>query len=446
MRPGPTKYTTVGEAMVAYQVTGNGPVDVVYMLGVGSNFEQWWDYPPFALMLERLATFGRLILFDRRGSGISDALTPDHLPTWESYADDLRAVLDAAGSKQAVIMAAFDGGPIAMTFAATNPERVRGLILWNSYARAFQDDDYPIGRPQAADNALDQLLTDVWGTEDLTRLLMGDLANDPELLRWHGKLMRGACTPASYARQSAALTAADARDALPLIAAPVLVLSTAGYAIVDSELGRYVAENVRDGRYIELEGASLDLFTRPDADELMDIIEEFCTGVRPAARADRVLASVLFTDIVGSTERAAALGDERWKRLLEQHDRTARDVVRSWRGEVIKTTGDGMLATFDGPGRALLCASDLIRALQVHGVAIRCGVHFGEIELRSGGDVGGIGVHVAARAMGLAGPNEIISTRTVKELSLGSGITFEERGTHTLKGVPEEWQLFEAHR
>jgi class 3 adenylate cyclase len=442
MQPGQTKYTTVDGSMVAYQVTGDGPVDVVYMLGIGSNFEHWWEYPPFARMLERMSTFGRLILFDRRGSGISDALPPEGVSTWESYADDLRAVLDASGSEEAVIMAAFDGGPVAMTFAATNPARVRGLILWNSYARGSVDDDYPIGRPVANEREMSEMLVNVWGTEGLSRFLLGDNAEDPQLLHWHGKLMRGACTPASYARQHAEMSVADARSALPLIVAPVLVLHAADYPVVEAKLGRYVADHVQNGRYHEVPGASLDIFTRPDADEIIDMIEEFCTGMKPSARADRVLSSVLFTDIVASTERAADLGDHRWRQLLEAHDGTASELVRSWRGEVVKTTGDGLLATFDGPGRALRCAIELIPALHRHNLAIRSGVHFGEIERRSGGDVGGIGVHIAARTMALAGPGEIVCTRTVKELALGAGIDFDDRGTHTLKGVPDEWQLF----
>lgn len=441
MRPGQTRYTTVDGSQVAYQTTGEGPVDFVYMLGIGNNFERWWDWPPFAQMLERFATFGRLILFDRRGSGISDALPEDGLSTWESFADDLGAVLDAAGSKEAVLMACFDGGPVALTFAATNPQRVRGLILWNSYARSREDDDYPIGRPHANEAGMNEMLEAIWGTEDLSRYLAGDDATE-DFLYWHTRLMRGACTPGSYSKQNALMTGADARRALPLIQAPVLVLHTSDYPILPAELGRYVADNVADGRFVELPGASLDIFSRPDRHEILDLIEEFATGVRPAARTQRVLASVLFTDIVGSTERAAELGDARWKALLEAHDQAARAVIRSWRGDLIKTTGDGLLATFDGPGRAIQSALELRSRLASDKIAIRAGVHFGEIEKRSDGDISGIGVHVAARAMGIAGVGEVICTRTVKELSLGSGTDFADRGTHRLKGVPDEWHLF----
>jgi class 3 adenylate cyclase len=440
MRPGPVTYTTLDGSQIAYQVTGDGPVDFVYMLGIGTNFDRWWDWPPFAEMLWRFASFGRLILFDRRGSGISDALPAGRLSTWESYADDLRAVLDAAESKSAVVMACFDSGPIAATFAATNPERVRRLIFWNSYARAQEAEGYPIGRPQVDDEAVREILEATWGTEDVTRYLMGDVSD--ELLQWHTKLMHGACTPASYARQTVEISAADARHALPLIEAPTLVLHAEDYIVVPSALGRYVAEHVPNGRYVGFPGWSLDIFNRDDRDEILDLIEEFATGSAPASRAGRVLASVLFTDIVGSTERAAMLGDARWKALLDVHDHTARSVIAAWRGQLIKTTGDGLLATFDGPGRAIQSAIDLKRRLASDNVEIRAGVHFGEIEKRRDGDVGGIAVHVAARAMGKAATGEVICTRTVKELSLGAGVGFDDRGTHTLKGVPDEWQLF----
>jgi class 3 adenylate cyclase len=441
VRPGPIAYTTLDGSQIAYQVTGEGPVDFVYMLGIGSNFDRWWDWPPFAQMLWRFASFGRLILFDRRGSGISDERRAQGLSTWESYADDLRAVLDAAGSESAVLMSCFDSGPIAAIFAATNPGRVRRLIFWNSYARATAADDYAIGVPAADNEDMRALLESIWATEDLTRYLTGG-AQSVDFVDWHTRLMRGACTPASYARQNIEMTAADARHALPLIEAPTLVLHTEDYAVVPSVLGRYIAENVRDGRYVGLPGWSLDIFERDDRDDVLDLIEEFATGAAPAARSERVLASVLFTDIVGSTERAADLGDSRWKALLDIHDDIARSVITAWRGELIKTTGDGLLATFDGPGRAIQSAIDLKARLASTTLDIRAGVHFGEIERRRDGDVGGIAVHIAARVMSASRPGEVMCTRTVKELSLGSGIAFDERGTHTLKGVPDEWQLF----
>ena len=441
IQPGPTRYTTLEGSQIAYQVTGEGDVDFVYMLGIGTNFERWWDWPPFASVLSRIASFSRLILFDRRGSGISDPLISDGVATWESFADDLGAILDAAGSKQVVIFACFDAGPIAITFAATNPDRVRGLILWNSYARGLTDDDYDLALSPGEMDEMTGLLESTWGTEGVSRFLYGEHP-DPELVRWHERLMRGACTPRSYARQAKLISAADARRALPLLQMPVLVLSAADYPMVRPEAGRYVAERVPNGRFLLLPGASLDIFVRPDQDEVLDLIEEFTTGAPPSARADRVLASVLFTDIIGSTVRAAELGDEKWRAVLDEHDRVARTVVESSRGRVVQTFGDGVLATFDGPGRALQAAIDLRERLTARDIPIRAGVHFGEIEIRGDGNVGGIGVHLAARVMSAAKGSDVMCTRTVKELSLGSGITFEDRGVHELKGVPEQWHLF----
>ena len=262
------------------------------------------------------------------------------------------------------------------------------------------------------------------------------------MLRWHTKMQRGACTPASYARQNEWMAAADARRALPLVDAPTLVLHETENQLTPPDLGRYIADNVPAGRFVGLPGTPGDIFTRPDSDEILDMIEEFATGSRPKARTERVLASVLFTDIVRSTERASQMGDSGWTALLDVHDQTSDSVVGSWRGRVVKSTGDGLLATFDGPGRAIQAALELRSRLASHTIDIRAGVHFGEIELRKDGDVGGIGVHIAARIMSAAGSGEVMCTRTVKELSLGSGVDFDDRGLHQLKGVPDEWQLF----
>ncbi len=442
IEPGAVRYTTVGDAMVAYQVTGDGPIDIVYMLGVASNFERWWDFPPFARVLERLTTYGRLILFDRRGSGISDPVPDGRLATWEQYTEDIDAVLDAAGSSQAAIIAAFDGGPVALVYAATRPERVRAVVLWNSYARFTWAPDYEIGTPPEATAAMNEALREIWGTEDLTKLLLPDLAADKEVVRWHTRLLRGAVTPASYARQVDEMTNLDARPFLPLIDAPVMFMNSIEHPLVPADAGRYAAELAKNGQFFGVEGGSLDVYAASNQAEIEDKIEEFITGVAPAKPTERTLASVLFTDIVGSTELAAKLGDARWKDMLEHHDLVTKRAVDAWDGRIVKTTGDGVLATFDGPGRAIRSALEMIEGLRRHGIEIRSGIHFAEIELRRDGDVGGIGVHVAARAMGLAGAGEVLCTRTVKDLSLGSDIRFEDRGAHTLKGVPDTWDLF----
>ena len=435
-------YTSVGDAQIAYQVVGDGPVDFVYMVGVGSNFQLWWNFPPMAAVLERMASFSRLILFDRRGSGISDALPPDNLPTWEEYADDLRAVLDACGSQHAAIFAAFDSGPVALTFGAVSPERVRGLILWNSFARFRRADDYEIGLPGEVADAMIASIEAVWGTRDLARYLLGSHGDDPAAVAWLTTVLRGACTPASYVRQNASLVSIDARPVLPHVPMPVLVFHTAGYQVVPLAMGRYIAETVPDGAFVELPENPMDIWMSNERSQILDRIEEFVTGASPASRADRVLASVLFTDIVDSTTRAADMGDARWKELLETHDRVARGVVERWQGCFVKSTGDGVLATFDGPGRGVMAALELRRALAGLGLVIRAGTHFGEIERRRDGDVGGVGVHIAARVMGLAASGEVACTRTVKELSLGSRVTFTNRGVHRLKGVPDEWAVF----
>ncbi|MHB8467967.1 MAG: alpha/beta fold hydrolase, partial [Acidimicrobiales bacterium] len=357
MRPGATHHVNVGDAQVAYQVTGDGPIDLVYMLGVGTNFQMWWDYPPFATLLERLASFSRLILFDRRGSGISDPVPAEGLATWESFTDDLRAVLDAAASTTATIFACHDAGPVAMTFAATHPDRVANLVLWDSFARISADADYPIGRPLVDTDEMASLLEAGWGTEASARYLYGDDI-DEELLRWHMKVTLGACTPASYARQNIFFMGADARSALDLINVPVLVLHEAECHVVPPELGRFVAENVPDARYVELPGGAIELCNRPDAAVVLDVVEEFVTGVRPPRQSQRVLACVLFTDIVGSTTRAAELGDDHWTTLLYRHDVVSRTAIAARSGILVKTTGDGVLATFDGPGRAIQAAID----------------------------------------------------------------------------------------
>jgi pimeloyl-ACP methyl ester carboxylesterase len=441
MQPGPVQYTTVGDSQVAYQVTGEGGgIDFVYMIGQGSAFELWWDYKPFAKCFERWASLGRLILFDRRGTGFSDRPPIDSLPSWEHFAEDLEAVLDAARSEQAVICAAFDGGPVALTFAATNPHRVRALILFNSFARWYSADDYP-GAPPDSAGVVAESLKDLWGTDALARVIAADEADDPEAIRWLARSLRASHTPNSFVQISRKDFLVDARPALPLIKAPTLVLQRSEYAMSPPDLARYMADRIEGARFVEVPGRSAGIWGVA-SDRILDTIEEFVTGSKPTAPVDRVLATVLFTDIVGSTERAASLGDARWKQVLRTHDDTARDVLASWRGDVVKTTGDGLLAKFDGPGRAIQCTQELARQLRHQDLEIRSGIHVGEIELRENDDIGGIAVHIAARVMAKAGAGELLCSRTVKDLTAGSGIEFEDRGTHELKGVPDSWQLF----
>jgi class 3 adenylate cyclase len=430
----------VGDADVAYQVTDTGgPIDFVYMLGEGSAFETWWDHPIQAKQLERFASFGRLILFDRRGSGLSDRPPADRLPSWEHFTEDLEAVLDAAGSERAAILAAMDGGPVALNFAATHPERVSSLMLWHSWAKAHSADDYPIGPPP---DDLDSWISiaHLWGTEEFTRMVAPDEADDPTVMRWMARSQRSSMSPRSWLAHTARSILVDARAALPLISAPTLVMRRRDCPPARLDLSQYLVDNIADARLVEFDGRGM-LIYGVQSDEIVATIEEFVTGTRPRARADRILATVLFTDIVDSTEAASGLGDASWKALLAMHDDTARRIVDEWRGELVKTTGDGILARFDGPGRAIGCALDLRHDLRARGIEIRAGIHVGEIELREDGDIGGLAVHIAARVQAKANPSEVLCSRTVKDLTAGSGISFEDRGTHKLKGVPDDWQL-----
>jgi class 3 adenylate cyclase len=442
MRPGPTRYAELDGFQIAYQVTeGGGSIDVVYMIGQGTAFELWWDFPPFARIFERLASFGRLILFDRRGSGFSDRPPPERFPSWEMFAEDLRVVLDAAGSQRAAILGAFDGGPVAMNFAASSPDRVAALMLWNTYARWSATDDYPIGAPKDAGDQMIALARRLWGTEDMAKAIAPSDADDSRAMHWLARSFRASQTPRAYAEETERQMLVDARAALPLITAPTLVMRRRDYTFAPAELSLYLAQHIQGARYLEFPGADAGIWGE-DADDILAAIEELVTGAKPRRRADRVLATVLFTDIVDSTKRAEEMGDARWRELLTLHDQTARSVVEEWGGVMIKTTGDGILSRFDGPGRGVSCAQELLEALRGRGIDVRLGLHVGEVELREDGDIGGIAVHIAARVMAIAGKNEIVCSRTVKDLTAGSDIAFEDRGTHVLKGIEEAWQLY----
>ena len=431
-----TKYTKVGDAAVGYQVVGDGPIDLVYVTGLASNIDIMWEWPTFARMLERLASFSRLILFDARGSGVSDPLTFDPQPTWEHWIEDLRAVLAAVGSERAALLAQWDATPRAILFAATYPERTAALVLWMAYARMRTT---LVGTMPIEDWL--KALSDLWGTEPLVQTLEPVLAKNPEDLRWAMKYLRASTTPSRAGSTYRYLAQLDVSDVLPAVRAPTLVLHRRDFQISPIEEARFVAERIDGARFVECAGTSANIFSE-ESDEILDEIEEFLTGNRRAVETDRVLATVLFTDIVGSTERAATVGDRRWKETLATHDRTARSQIERFHGKLVNRMGDGVLATFDGPGRAIRCAHALGRALESSGIKIRAGLHTGEIELRDEGDVGGIAVHIAARVMHEAGPGEVICSRTVKDLVAGSEFAFDDRGVCTLKGVPDEWQLY----
>jgi class 3 adenylate cyclase/alpha-beta hydrolase superfamily lysophospholipase len=435
-----TRYARLGPDRIAYQVLGQGPPDLVVTPGSFTHVDTLWEDPAAALMYRRFASFSRLIRFDRLGTGASDPAPLDHLPPWESYAQELAAVLDEVASDSAAILVSTDAGSMALYFAATKPERTSALILFNPTARVVAADDYPIGMPgEVAEVLLDQL-DRVWGTEAMAQLVAPSRAGDERFRRWLAKAARAAASPKAAQTFLRVMFGIDARPFLPLIHAPTLVLHRTGYPILPIEHGRYLAKHIPDAKLIELPGADATL-PHQAADVVLDHVEALLGNLRRPAVADRVLATVLFTDIVGSTEQAGRLGDQRWRQLLEVHDELARRVVEEFGGQLVNTTGDGILASFDGPGRGIRCAAAVRDELQSIGLQIRAGLHTGEVELRDG-DIGGIAVHLAARVMAAAGSGEIFVSRTVRDLVVGADIMVEDRGPHTLKGIEGAWQLF----
>jgi class 3 adenylate cyclase len=437
-----TTFAKLGHDRVAYQVLGHGPVDLVFLTGMSSHIDLRWEEPLNEYFLHRLASFSRLILFDRRGTGVSDPVPFDHLPTWEEWADDMRGVLDAVGSERAAIMAWFDGGPMAMLFAATYPERTAALVLAHTAARYVRTDDYPQGfAPEVAEQLL-QMVAELWGTEGFVAIAAPSRSQDEGFRQRYGRYLRAAARPREIAAQLRNLLSSDVRHVLPLIQCPTLVLNRSGYRIVTTDQARYLAEHIPHARFVELPGMDGVLVTE-HAGDILDRIEEFLSRLPGGSVPDRVLATVLFTDIVHSTDRAASMGDRRWRAVLETHDEVSRDQVTRFQGRFIESTGDGVLATFDRPGRAIRAAAAIQETIRALGIDIRAGLHAGEIELREGGHrVGGIAVHIAARVTAIAGPGEILVSSTVKDLVAGSGVEFRDRGVHELKGVPGDWRLF----
>jgi class 3 adenylate cyclase len=438
-----TRYARLGDDRIAYQMLGQGPPDLVVTLNSFGHIDIAWEDPGFALFLRTLASFSRLILFDRRGTGASDPLPQGSLPPWESYGEDLVAVLDEVGSEQAAIMGQLDASPMAIFFAATRPERTSALILANASAKYTASDDYPIGVPPEVAEAIVAQLDQLWGTEAMV-LQVPSRANDERFRRWIAKAQRTVGSPRIVQAYMRAMFEVDARPILPLIHAPTLVLHRSNVQFIPIQHGRYLAEHIPGAKLIELPGVEGPLvWEMPQL--TLDHVQEFLTGVGRVAEPTRVLSTVLFTDIVGSTERAAALGDRRWRELLNVHDELAHRLIEEFGGRLVKTTGDGILATFDGPGRAIQCAAALRDELAGIGVGIRAGLHTGEVELRDH-DVGGLAVHIAARVMAAAAPGETLTSRTVQDLVVGSDIVLEDRGTHRLKGIADPWQLYTVAR
>lgn len=438
-------YARSGEFHIAYQVLGAGPIDLVLVPGWISHLEVSWEQPRLAHSFRRLASFSRLILVDKRGTGLSDRVSSKSLPTLEDRMEDLHAVLDAVGSSRTVLYGISEGGPLCMLFAATYPERTTALVVYGSWARALKAPDYDWGLDPIEFESFLTSLEPHWGDGAAVNVVAPSLAHDEQFCAWWGRYERMAASPGAAVGLLRMGFEGDVRHVLPTIFVPTLVLHRAHDAFVDVRHGRYIAEHIPGARYVELEGG--DHFPLGgDLNAVDQQIENFLSeliGVRRGPSTDRVLATVLFTDVVGSTERAVALGDEKWKKLIAIHDDHVRMELARYRGKEIKTIGDGFLVTFDGPGRAICCADAIRNSVRSLGLEIRSGLHTGEIEMMAN-DIAGIAVNIAARVSALAGPGEILVSSTVKDLVVGSRIEFIDRGSHVLKGVPGEWHLFAA--
>ena len=427
---------------IAYSALGTGPPDLVWVPNFTSHVDAWWLLPQAAEFIEGMISIGRLIQFDQPGTGASDPVPPDALPTMEQWMDDVRVVLDAEGVERATLIAEDAAGPVALLFAASHPERTERLVLMNTFARMERAPDYPWGYPpEARDRALD-MWSEVWGTGRQLAITAPAYAADAELRRAYGLIERLSAPRSMTRALFEMISRLDVRDVLPSVRVPTLVLHRVDDPWIRIGHGRYLAEHIPNAELVELPGDAHYATILGDTKEIVARIGEFVTGVhREAHDVNRVLATLLYTDIVDSTGRAARLGDAAWRKVLDEHDRVAGRQIESFRGRLIKSTGDGVLATFDGPARAVRCARAMRDALGGFDIEIRAGLHTGEVELR-GEDVGGIAAHVAARVMHSAGPGEVLVSQTVKDLTIGSGIDYEDRGTHELKGVPGEWRLY----
>ncbi len=435
-----TRYAKSGDVNIAYQAVGDGPLDLVLVPGFVSHLENDWDEPRSAHFLERLASFSRLIRFDKRGTGLSDR--PGGLPDLETRMDDVRAVIDAVGSTRVALFGYSEGGPMCCLFSATYPDRTKALVLYGTYAKRMDpDDDYPWAPTWEQRQAYGDQVEREWGFDSDLRTMSPNA--DAALTAWWRTRARASASPGAARALILMNSRIDVRQVLPTIQVPTLVLHRSGDRDSRLEEGRYIAERIPDARFVELAGD--DHIPWIDADQIVDEVEEFLTGVRRGAESDRVLATVLLTDIVGSSERAAELGDRRWRDLLEAHHALVRGELARWRGREVDTAGDGFLATFDGPARAIRCACAIRDGLHALGVEIRAGLHTGECEI-IGGKVGGIAVHTAARVAASAQPGEVLVSGTVRDLIAGSGIELEDRGVHSLKGIPGEWQLLAVAR
>ncbi|HXR61002.1 MAG TPA: adenylate/guanylate cyclase domain-containing protein [Solirubrobacterales bacterium] len=433
-----TRYADSDGVSIAYQVHEGGPLDLVFVPGFVSHVELYWDDPATARFLRRLTSFARVVIWDKREQGLSDRT--GRPPTLEDSMDDLKAVMEAAGCERPAILGVSEGGPMSMLFAATHPDRVSTLVLFGAFARILAAPDFAAGMPEDALERWGEMMKRDWGGAVGVDLWAPSVLGDAQFERWWARLLRFGSSPSGAISLMDLYREIDVRPVLPAIDVPTLILQRRGDRIARVGQGRYLAQAIPGAKYVEFEGED-HLPIAGDQDALLDEVEEFLVGSRRGSEPERALATVLFTDIVGSTEKAAGLGDRGWRQLIERHDAAVRRQLSLYRGREVKTMGDGFLATFDGPARAIRCAAALQGEVEGLGVELRAGIHTGEVEL-IGEDVGGMAVNIGARIGALAGPGEVLVSSTVRELVVGSGLEFADRGVRSLKGAPGEWRLF----
>lgn len=438
-----TRYTRVGHDRVAYQVFGEGPRDLVFTTGLWSHLDLQMEEPTLARFTRRIAAFCRLIRFDRRGSGVSDPRPADGYSIDLHWSQDLLAVLEATGARAPVLAGGVDAGPLLLKFVERHPDRCSGLVFATTTARLLQAPDYPQGHPPQKARELLELISEKWGTEEFAALWDPSQANNPAVLRWYAKFQRAMASPREVVANLAESQAIDARSALAGIRVPVLAIGRRDARLFTAAQTRYIADHIPGARYAELAGADGDM-AWDGAEEALGLLEEFVTGQRRGSQPERMLATVLFTDIVDSTKLAARIGDAAWRDLLDQHDRLVREQISRYGGRLVDSAGDGALSIFTSPGNAIDCAHALhaeLKTLKLK-IRIRAGLHIGELELREDGRVGGTAVHIGARVVGMAKGGDVLVSRTVRDVLIGSRYRFKERGIHELKGVPSKWPLY----
>jgi pimeloyl-ACP methyl ester carboxylesterase/class 3 adenylate cyclase len=438
-----TRYAQSGDVNIAYQVIGDGPVDLVFVMGWVSNIDEFWTEPALASFLQRLSRFARLIVFDKRGTGLSDRVDEKNLPTLEQRMDDVRAVMDAAGSQKAVLFGISEGSMMCALFAATYPERTVALMTFGGYACAYRAPGYEWGRSPEEIEAWLNVLRTKWGDGPVgIEARIPSRVNDERFREWWTHYLVRSASPKAVVALTTMNMALDMRHVLPAIRVPTLIMHRTGDKALPLEGARYMAKHILGAKLVEFPGIDHVPWTE-DGEAVLAEIEAFVTGARPVEEPDRVLATIMFADIVDSTQRAVAIGDRAWTKELQEFYGLARRSLERFRGREIDTAGDGYFATFDGPARAVRCAQTLTREVAQLGLSVRAGLHTGEVEVL-GDKVGGIAVHIGARIASHAGPGEVVVSNTVKDLVAGSGLQFEDRGVRPLKGVPGEWRLFRA--